>query len=223
MISKQPTDIINVLIAGTAGQGVITLKRLIEFAAQCENPGAERIFGSEMHGLAQREGAITSHTRYQMEVHADERKNLHSPSICFGDADLVLALEPVEALRQGIFCSEKTIFIVNTRVIPPILISADMDTYPSIQKIREILLGFNNGKEGHLFMDNFTDHSIENFETNQKANIIILGVAIGLGCLPFIQKGTYEQVIKRELGDAEDNLRALKIGLELAEKFNPSQ
>ncbi len=219
MISKQPTDIVNVLIAGTAGQGVITLKRLIEFAAQRENPGAERIFGSEMHGLAQREGAITSHTRYQMKLHQDERKNLHSPSICFGDTDLVLAIEPVEALRQGIFCSEKTIFIVNSRDIPPILISADMDTYPTLEKIKEVLLGFNNGKPGHVFIQNFTDLSIQHFGTNQKTNIIILGIAIGLGCLPFIKPETYEHVIKTELGDPEDNLRALKIGIDMASKI----
>ena len=39
------TDIINILIAGTAGQGVITLKRLIELASQ--KAGVERNFGSE--------------------------------------------------------------------------------------------------------------------------------------------------------------------------------
>ena len=60
------SDIINIVIAGTAGQGVITLKRLIEFAAQ--KAGIERCFGSEMHGLAQREGAISSHTRYQKKI-----------------------------------------------------------------------------------------------------------------------------------------------------------
>ncbi len=40
------TDIINILIAGTAGQGVITLKRLIEYAAQ--KAGIKRAFGSEI-------------------------------------------------------------------------------------------------------------------------------------------------------------------------------
>jgi Pyruvate/2-oxoacid:ferredoxin oxidoreductase gamma subunit len=40
------TDIINIVIAGTAGQGVITLKRLIEFAAQ--KAGIKRVFGSEL-------------------------------------------------------------------------------------------------------------------------------------------------------------------------------
>lgn len=44
-MSFKETDIINVVIAGTAGQGVITLKRLIEFAAQ--KAGVERILGSE--------------------------------------------------------------------------------------------------------------------------------------------------------------------------------
>ncbi len=39
------TDIVNIVIAGTAGQGVITLKRLIEFAAQ--KAGVKRAFGSE--------------------------------------------------------------------------------------------------------------------------------------------------------------------------------
>ena len=45
------TDIINIVIAGTAGQGVITLKRLIEFAAQ--KAGIERGFGSESYILLQ--------------------------------------------------------------------------------------------------------------------------------------------------------------------------
>ncbi|MFW9781803.1 MAG: hypothetical protein ACFFFB_05910 [Candidatus Heimdallarchaeota archaeon] len=47
----EQTDIINVVIAGTAGQGVITLKRLIEFAAQKAN--IERVFGSEFYSLFQ--------------------------------------------------------------------------------------------------------------------------------------------------------------------------
>ncbi len=40
------TDIVNIVVAGTAGQGVITIKRLIEFAAQ--KAGIKRAFGSEL-------------------------------------------------------------------------------------------------------------------------------------------------------------------------------
>ena len=219
MKSKKKTDAINIIIAGTAGQGVITLKRLIEFAAQRNEPGAERIFGSEMHGLAQREGAIVSHTRYQMEIKENERENIHSPSICFGDADLMLAFEPVEVLRHGIFCSDKTKFIVNSRTIPPILISNDMDKYPEIEDIKKTILGFNKGIEGNLFMENFTELSIQHFGTNQKVNIIVLGVAIGLGFMPFIQKESFEQVIRSELHDPENNIKALNIGIEIASKW----
>lgn len=213
MNSKEKTDIINVLIAGTAGQGVITLKRLIEFAAQRD--GAEIIFGSEMHGLAQREGAITSHTRYQMKSHDNVRLNLHSPSICFGDADVCIAIEPVEALRQGVFASEKTKFVVNSRDIPPILISADMDTYPSLEEIKKYLMGFNHGKEGNVFIENFTDISLQHFKSNQKTNIIMLGAASGLGFLPFIDLTIYELVIKTELHEPEENIKALRLGYEL--------
>ncbi|MBN1216524.1 MAG: hypothetical protein JXA99_13925 [Candidatus Lokiarchaeota archaeon] len=45
-MSFKETDIINIVVAGTAGQGVISVKRLIEFAAQ--KAGAERILGSEI-------------------------------------------------------------------------------------------------------------------------------------------------------------------------------
>ncbi len=46
-VKFEETDIINIVIAGTAGQGVITLKRLIEFAAQ--KADVERVFGSESY------------------------------------------------------------------------------------------------------------------------------------------------------------------------------
>ena len=131
------TDIINVVIAGTAGQGVITLKRLIEFAAQ--KAGVEACFGAEQHGLAQREGAIISHTRYQKSLMTNPRHNLQSSLICFGDANLYICIEPVEALRQGIYASNKTVFVLNTRTIPGIMITANLEKYPPLEKIVEKL------------------------------------------------------------------------------------
>ena len=136
------TDIINIVIAGTAGQGVITLKRLIEFAAQKAN--VERNFGSEMHGLAQREGAIMSHIRYQKKSHDDERKNIQSSLICYGDADLYICFEPAEALRRGIFASNKTFFVINERDIPGVMYTAALEDYPSLEKITQILKGYSN-------------------------------------------------------------------------------
>ena len=206
------TDIINIVIAGTAGQGVITLKRLIEFAAQ--KAGVERIFGAESHGLAQREGAIISHTRYQKKVFEDERKNLHSPLICYGDADLYICMEPVEALRRGIFASNKTIFIVNERDIPSVMVTANLEEYPSLEKIKEILNGYSN----EAYFLNATEISLKHFNQNQQVSLILLGFAIPTEKIPFIEIEYYEEVIKEWLRDPDLNIKALHLGLEKGEK-----
>ena len=206
-MSFKETDIINIVIAGTAGQGVITLKRLIEFASQ--KAGVERNFGSEMHGLAQREGAITSHTRYQKKIFEDERKNLHSSLICYGDADLYICFEPVESLRRGIFASSKTTFVLNERTIPGIMITADFEEYPTLEKIKEIL----NGYSEEVYFINATQLSLDNFNQNQQVNLIMLGFAVATGKIPFIEVEHYEEVIKEWLRDPDVNIKALHLGI----------
>ena len=207
------TDIINVVIAGTAGQGVITLKRLIEFAAQ--KAGIEKCFGSEMHGLAQREGAITSHTRYQKKGFEDERKNLQSPLICYGDADLYICFEPVEALRRGIFASHKTSFVLNSRTIPGVMITANLEEYPSLEKIESTLKEYSN----EVYLMNATELALEHFGSNQQLNLIMLGFALPTGKLPFIEIEHYEEVIKEWLRDPDQNIKALQLGMEEGKKI----
>ncbi|TXT63620.1 MAG: Indolepyruvate oxidoreductase subunit IorB (modular protein) [Promethearchaeota archaeon] len=207
-MNYKETDILNIVIAGTAGQGVITLKRLIEFAAQKAN--ADLILGSEMHGLAQREGAITSHTRYQKKAFDDPRKNLQSPLICYGDADLYICLEPVEALRRGIFSSDKTTFVLNERTIPGVMITADLEEYPSLGRIGKIL----KANAESVFFMNATQLALDNFNDNQQLNIVMLGFAIATGKLPFIEMEHYEEVIKEWLRDPDMNIEALHLGLE---------
>ena len=97
-----------------------------------------------MHGLAQREGAITSHTRYQKIIHDNERQNLQSPLICYGDADLYICFEPIEVLRRGLYASSKTTFVINSRTIPGIMITANLEEYPSLEK-KLIKIVFNTG------------------------------------------------------------------------------
>jgi len=206
-VSFKETDIINIVIAGTAGQGVITLKRLIEFASQ--NAGVERNFGSEMHGLAQREGAITSHTRYQKKIFENERKNLQSSLICYGDADLYICFEPVEALRRGIFASDKTTFVLNERTIPGIMITAGFEQYPSLEKIVETLKGISK----EVYFMNATQLSLDHFNQNQQVNLIMLGFAVATGKILFIEIEHYEEVIKEWLRDPDTNIKALHLGI----------
>jgi len=212
-VSFKETDIINIVIAGTAGQGVITLKRLIEFAAQ--KAGVEACFGAEQHGLAQREGAIISHTRYQKRLDENPRHNLQSSLICFGDADLYICMEPVEALRQGIYASNKTVFVLNTRTIPGIMISANLEEYPPLEKIVEFL----NLYTDKAYYMNATRLALEKFNQNQQVNIIMLGFAIPTGKIPFIEIEHYEEVIKEWLPDIDSNIKALHFGLEEGKKI----
>ena len=206
------TDIINIVIAGTAGQGVITLKRLIEFAAQ--KSGVERIFGSEMHGLSQREGAITSHTRYQKNIHKEERKNIQSPLICYSDADLYICLEPVETLRRGIFASQKTTFVLNEHDIPGVMITADLEVYPKLDKILEILKKYSN----NVYSINATEICLNKFNSNLMVNIFMLGYAIPTEKLPFIEVEHYEEVIKEWLRDSDINIKTLHLGMKEGKK-----
>ncbi|MFO7796140.1 MAG: 2-oxoacid:acceptor oxidoreductase family protein [Promethearchaeia archaeon] len=163
-----------------------------------------------MHGLAQREGAITSHTRYQKKAFEDPRKNLQSPLICYGDADLYICFEPVESLRRGIFASNKTTFVLNERTIPGVMITADLENYPSLEHIKKILK--KNSK--NVYFMNATQLSLDTFGNNQQLNIIMLGFAIATGKLPFIKIKHYEEVIREWLRDPEKNIRALHLGIE---------
>lgn len=163
-----------------------------------------------MHGLAQREGGITSHTRYQKKIFNNELKDLQSPLICYGDADLYICFEPVEALRRGIFASQKTSFVLNSRTIPGVMITADLEQYPSLEKIEETLKGYSN----EVYFMNVTELSLEHFNSNQQVNLIMLGFAIPTGKLPFIEIEHYEEVIKEWLRDPEENIQALHLGIE---------
>lgn len=212
-MNVKETDIINIVIAGTAGQGVITLKRLIEFAAQ--KAGVEACFGAEQHGLAQREGAIISHTRYQKRLDENPRHNLQSSLISFGDADLYICMEPVEALRQGIYASNKTVFVLNSRTIPGIMIAANLEEYPPLEKIVEFLNHYTN----KVYYMNVTRLALEKFNQNQQVNIIMLGFAIPTGRIPFIEIEHYEEVIKEWLTDIDSNIKALHFGLEEGKKI----
>mgnify|MGYP001059011209 CR=1 FL=1 len=79
----------NVILAGVGGQGLLALAAVIGEAARALDLDVKQ---AEVHGMAQRGGVVQSHLRY-----AD--RPLHSNLVRAGTADLILALEPMEALR----------------------------------------------------------------------------------------------------------------------------
>ncbi|MHA2123334.1 MAG: 2-oxoacid:acceptor oxidoreductase family protein, partial [Promethearchaeota archaeon] len=146
------------------------------------------------------------------------RRNIQSSLICYGDADLYICLEPVEALRRGIFASSRTSFVINDRDIPGVMYTAALEDYPSLEKISGILRGYSND----VYFMNATELSLNNFSSNQQVNLIMLGFAITTGKLPFIEIEHYEEVIKEWLRDANSNIKALHLGIEKAREILPS-
>jgi indolepyruvate ferredoxin oxidoreductase beta subunit len=79
----------DIVLAGVGGQGVLSMAALIGRAAMTAGLNAKQ---SEVHGMAQRGGAVQAHLRLSDGAIA-------SDLIPHGTADLILSLEPVEALR----------------------------------------------------------------------------------------------------------------------------
>ncbi|MGQ9708585.1 MAG: indolepyruvate oxidoreductase subunit beta [bacterium] len=78
----------NILVCGVGGQGILLFSKIL---AQLALTAGLDVKKSEIHGMAQRGGSVTSHIRWS--------KSVHSPLIEEGTADIIVALEQLEALR----------------------------------------------------------------------------------------------------------------------------
>ncbi len=79
----------NILLAGVGGQGILTIAAIIDHAAMQQGLFIKQ---AEVHGMSQRGGAVQSHLRISDE-------EIFSDLIPLGQADLIISLEPMEALR----------------------------------------------------------------------------------------------------------------------------
>ena len=91
----------NIIIAGVGGQGILTIASIIDLAAM--NLGLN-VKQAEVHGMSQRGGAVESHLRISSKV-------IWSDLIPLGKADLILSIEPMEALRYLPFLAPKGIIV----------------------------------------------------------------------------------------------------------------
>jgi indolepyruvate ferredoxin oxidoreductase beta subunit len=97
-------DSCNVVLAGVGGQGILLAAEILGTAAVKEG---YNVRVSELHGMAQRGGAVVSHVRIGEKALA--------PTVLEGTADIIVGFEPMEALRNIKFASQKTTILLNTR------------------------------------------------------------------------------------------------------------
>lgn len=110
------SGVCNILLVGVGGQGIILASDLFTQAALNAGHDAKK---SEIHGMSQRGGAVFSHVRFGPRI--------YSPVIPENEADVLIALESMEALRWLCYCGAGTRLIVcQTRINP-----ANVEEYPA--------------------------------------------------------------------------------------------
>ena len=110
----------NIYISGVGGQGIIKTSVIMGEAAM--QSGLSVVVG-EIHGMSQRGGVVST----QMKI-----GDSHSPLIEEGKTDLLLAFEPLEALRAMNMINEDSYVVVNTSTIYPFNIRQSEHPYPEL-------------------------------------------------------------------------------------------
>ena len=156
-----------IYFTGVGGQGLVRVSTIIGEAAMRKGL---KVVMSELHGMAERGGIVTT------EVKIGDSS---SAIIQDGNADLLFAMEPVEALRSLEKVGPNTSAIVNSAPIVPFTVSLGIDAYPEISQIITEL----RGKIKNLFI-------LDALNLAQKAgdaitsNIVMLGAAAAIPGFP---------------------------------------
>ena len=106
-------DTVNVSLVGVGGQGIILTADLLAKAAAMSGFDVKK---SEIHGMAQRGGSVTSQVRFG--------KSVASPIIQEGTADILVAFDKVEALRNAGILSKSGTALVNDLYLVPVTVSS---------------------------------------------------------------------------------------------------
>ncbi|MDI6747034.1 MAG: indolepyruvate oxidoreductase subunit beta [Rhodocyclaceae bacterium] len=104
-------NITNILVCGIGGQGVMTATEILAEAAIAEGHDAKK---TEVAGMAQRGGVVTSHLRFGPKV--------LSPQIAPGTVQVLLGFEAAESLRWSAYLRPDGLALVNdSRLVPPVV------------------------------------------------------------------------------------------------------
>lgn len=195
-------EVVNLLLAGTGGQGIVLASRIIAWVAFKSGFDVKE---SEIHGMAQRGGSVIGQVRFGPKV--------YSPSIPLGHADIMLALEEMEALRYLHYLKPEALVILHKkRILPP---SLDEKEYPQDTERRII-------ERGYKLLSLDVEAIAKDIGSSKVVNSILLGV-LSL-YLPFTLE-RWEEVISQSVPakTVELNLKAFREGRTLGEKILSAQ
>lgn len=108
-----------ILLAGVGGQGTILVSRILTHALMAAGYDVKM---SEIHGMAQRGGSVSTTVRYGPKV--------YSPLIGKGGADILVAFEEMEAVRWTDWLKPQGVVVVNDYRIRPLPVASGAAQYP---------------------------------------------------------------------------------------------
>lgn len=184
----------DIILCGVGGQGILSIATIIGEAAIKDGLYIKQ---AEVHGMSQRGGDVQSNLRISSDP-------INSDLIAEGQADVIISMEPMEALRYLPYLNKKTGWIITSSV--PFV---NIPNYPDMEKIKEEYSKLKNV----LFID--IEQLAKDNNVPRSANMILLGAAqksLGIGyeeikaalCRVFARKG--EDIVNA-------NIKALNIGL----------
>ena len=187
----------NIMIVGVGGQGTLLASRILGNVAIKQGYDVKV---SEVHGMSQRGGSVVTYVKYGKEV--------NSPIIDLGEADVILAFEKLEAIRALSYLKIGGKIILNNREIAPMPVITGACEYP-MGIVEEL-----SSKADVVSLDAF-DLSLK--AGSQKAvNVVLIGV---LAKSMKIDKQVWLDVIQETVPSKflELNLKAFELGYNFGE------
>lgn len=188
----------DIILSGVGGQGILSIATIIGAAAIKEKLYIKQ---AEVHGMSQRGGDVQSNLRISSDP-------ISSDLIPLGKADLIISLEPMEAMRYLPYLKKDGWIITNTA---PFI---NIPNYPELQELLDRIKAIDH----HVSLD--VDAIAKEVASPRAANIVLLGAAS-----PFlgIEVEKIEDGIRNVFGRkgeaiVEMNLKAFRAGLEVADK-----
>ena len=189
----------DIILAGVGGQGILSIATVIGSAALEQGLHLKQ---AEVHGMSQRGGDVQSHLRLGTDP-------IHSDLIPQGGADLIVSLEPMEALRYLPYLSKDGWIVTNS--VP----FENIPNYPDPERVLEALRKLPRV----IILD--ADATAREVNSARSANMVLLGATSAvMGLLdPDKLRDGIRRIFARK-GDAvvEANIKAFDAGLLLSQK-----
>lgn len=190
----------DIILAGVGGQGILSIAAALGSAALTNNLYMKQ---AETHGMSQRGGDVQSYMRISDQP-------IYSDLIAKGKADLILSVEPMEALRYLPYLRQGGYVVTNAT---PFI---NVPDYPETDKVMETLKALPH--QVIIDADNIAKEAAGNVRAS---NFVMLGAASPFIEIPFdyLEEGIRAIFARKGEAIVEMNLKGLRAGREFAQNY----